>query len=302
MFSGLMTALVTPFDEEGGLDLRATEAVLERHIEAGVDGIVALGSTGEFSHLEGSERRYFAEKVAEIIGGRVPLVVGIGTSGTREGISLARHAESTGADAVVAVAPFYWKVGEEALFRHFATISEATAIPTMIYNFPMLTGIDLSPALVRRLAEECPNVVGIKDTVTEYMHTVNVLQAVKPVRRDFTVMVGFEDQILPSLLAGSDGSICGLSNVAPGLFVSLVRAFEENDLEEAAKLHRRVLNLMSLGAQSDPPIGAIKLAMRKLGVPISPTVRGPALPATDEEGVNNVLKAAGLLAAARGPR
>lgn len=299
MFKGLMPALVTPFDEQGELDFRATEAIVDRHIAAGVDGIVALGSTGEFSHLEGDERRYFAEKVAEAIDGRVPLVIGVGASGTREAISLARHAEEAGADAVVAVSPFYWKVGEEALFRHFAAVSESISIPTLIYNFPMLTGIDLSPALVRRVAEECPNVAGIKDTVQVYLHTVNVIREAKSARPDFAVLAGFEDQILPALLAGSDGAICGLANVSPELFVSLVRAFESGDLKEAARLHQRVLSLMALGAQSDPPIGAMKLAMNKLGVPISPTVRGPALPATDEESIENILEEAGLLVASR---
>ncbi len=296
MFSGLMPALVTPFDKNGELDLRSTEAVLERHIEAGVDGIVALGSTGEFSHLESDERRYFAERVAGIINSRVPLVIGVGTSGTREAISLSRHAESCGADAVVAVSPFYWGVGEEALFRHFAAISESVSIPTMIYNFPMLTGINLSPALVRRLAEECPNVVGIKDTVQVYMHTVDVIREVKPVRPDFSVLVGFEDQILPSLLAGSDGAISGLSNIAPELFVNLVRAFEDGNLERAVELHRRVLHLMAMYELSDPGLGATKLAMQKLGVPISPTVRGPALPATLEAHscIEAALEGAGL--------
>ncbi len=298
MFEGLMPALITPFDEEGEPDLRATEAVIERHIEAGVDGISALGSTGEFSHLDGNERRRFAEAVVEIIGGRVPLLVGVGTTGTREAMDLARHAESIGADGILSVSPFYWKVGEEALFRHFVTVAESVQIPTLVYNFPMLTGIDLSPELVGRLAAECPNVVGIKDTVKEYVHTVNVLREVKEVRPDFVVLVGFEDQILPALMAGADGSICGLSNIAPELFVGLVRAFEGGDLTRAAELHRRVLHLTSMYALSDPGLGATKLAMKKLGVPISPTVRGPALPVPpdSEEAIEAALEAAGLLA------
>lgn len=297
MFEGLMPALVTPFDENGEPDLRATEAVVERHIEAGVDGISALGSTGEFSHLDGSERRRFAEALVGMIDGRVPLVVGVGTTGTREAVDLARHAESIGADGVLSVSPFYWKVGEEALFKHFTTVAESVEIPTLVYNFPMLTGIDLSPTLVGRLAAECPNVVGIKDTVKEYMHSVNVLNEVKPVRPDFAVLVGFEDQILPALLAGADGAICGLSNIAPELFVGLVRTFEGGDLAKAAELHRRILPLMAIYTLSDPGLGAAKLAMKKLGVPISPTVRGPALPAPpdSEEAIDAALEAAGLL-------
>jgi 4-hydroxy-tetrahydrodipicolinate synthase len=294
MFGGLMPAMVTPFDERGEMDLAATEAVIERFIEAGVNGISPLGSTGEASHLTADERRRFAEEVTRIVAGRVPVVVGVGFSGTRETVELAKHAQEAGADAVLVVSPFYWKVGEEGLFRHFATVAEAVDIPVVVYNLPMLTGIDLSPSLVARIAAECPNVVGLKDTVTEYHHTVAVLREIKPSRPDFSVLSGWEDLILPSLLAGADGSICAFANVAPELFVNLVEAARSGDLTKAAELHRQVLTLVTLGAYSDPPIGAIKVAMKQLGVPISPTVRGPALPATDAEGVKSVLEALGL--------
>ena len=299
MLTGLVPAMVTPFDEGGGVDLEATGALVERLVTAGVDGISALGSTGEFPHLTFDERKSFAEAMVKIVGGRVPLVVGVGSSGTREAVELARHAEDAGVDAVLAVSPFYWKVGEEALFKHFAAVAEAVSVPTLIYNFPMLTGIDLSPSLVARVAHECPNVTGLKDTVAEYSHTVKVLREVKPIRPDFSVLAGFEDLILPSMLAGGDGSICGFSNVAPELFVGLVRSVQNGDLAEAAKLHRRVLSLMTLASVGDTPVGAIKLAMNMLGLPISPTVRGPALPAPEEarEGIQDALREAGLLAA-----
>jgi 4-hydroxy-tetrahydrodipicolinate synthase len=301
MFTGLMPAMVTPFDKREEVDLQATEAVIERLIEARVDGIVALGSTGEFSHLTGEERKRFAEEVAKIVAGRVTLIIGAGASGTTEAVELARHAERAGVDGVIVVSPFYWKVGEEALFKHFVSVAESVDIPVLIYNFPMLTGIDLSPGFVARVATECPNIAGLKDTVAEYSHIVNVLQEVKPIRLDFSVLAGFEDQILPGLLAGADGAISGLANVAPELFVCLIRAFEQGELQKVAELHRHILSLMALGALSDPPIGAIKLAMNKLGVPISPTVRGPALPAPDEahEKIEGVLRDAGLLGIGR---
>jgi 4-hydroxy-tetrahydrodipicolinate synthase len=299
MFGGLMPAMVTPFDNRGEVDLDATEAVIERFIEAGVSGISPLGSTGEATHLTFDERKRFAEEVVRIVGGRVPLVVGVGTSGTRETVELARHAEGAGADAVLVVSPSYWKVGEEALFWHFATVAGSVGISVFIYNLPMLTGVDLSPSLIARIAAECPNVSGLKDTVTEYFHTVGVLREVKRERPEFTILSGWEDLILPSLLAGADGSICAFANVAPELFVDLVRSARDGDLESAAELHRRVLSLVTLGAYSDPPIGAIKLAMNKLGVPISPSVRGPALPVPEEahENVEGVLREAGLLTA-----
>jgi 2-dehydro-3-deoxy-D-pentonate aldolase len=198
---------------------------------------------------------------------------------------------------VLAVSPFYWKVGEEALFNHFAAVAGSVDIPVMIYNLPMLTGIDLSPSLVARIADECENVVGIKDTVTVYAHTVSILQEVKAAHPGFTVLSGWEDLIFPSLLAGADGSICAFANVAPELFVDLVRSTQEGDLDRAARLHRRVLKLVTLGIHSDPPIGAIKLAMGILGVPISPAVRGPALPAHEEArgDIEAILEDAGVL-------
>jgi 2-dehydro-3-deoxy-D-pentonate aldolase len=299
MFGGLMPAMVTPFDNRGEVDLNATEAVIERFIEAGVSGISPLGSTGEATHLTFDERKRFAEEVVRIVGGRVPFVVGVGTSGTRETVELARHAEGAGVDAVLVVSSSYWKVGEEALFRHFATMAGSVGIPVFIYNLPMLTGVDLSPSLIARIAAEYPNVSGLKDTFTEYFHTVGVLREVKRERPEFTILSGWEDLILPSLLAGADGSICAFANVAPELFVDLVRSARDGDLESAAELHRRVLSLVTLGAYSDPPISAIKLAMNKLGVPISPSVRGPALPVPEEahEKVEGVLREAGLLTA-----
>ena len=296
MFSGLMPAMVTPFDERGEVDLEAAEPVVERFIEAGVSGISPLGSTGEFSHLTAEERKRFAEGVVSIVGGRVPVLVGVGAPGTREAVELARHAEGVGADGVLVVTPFYWIVGEEALFAHFTAVARAVGIPVLIYNLPMLTGVDLSPSLVARVAGECPNVVGLKDTVTEYSHTVNVLREVKPGRPDFSVLAGFEDLILPSVLAGGDGSICGLANVAPELFVGMVRCAQNGELEEAAELHRRVLSLLALGGLGDTPLGAIKLAMNVLGVPISPTVRGPAttLPEGKREEAEAILEGSGL--------
>jgi 4-hydroxy-tetrahydrodipicolinate synthase len=299
MFSGLIPAMVTPFDERGEVDLRATEAIVEHFVEAGVDGISALGSTGEFSHLDTNERRRFAEDLVGIVAGRVPLVIGVGAPGTREAVALARHAEEAGADGVIVVSPFYWNVGEEALFRHFRAVAKAVEMPMLVYNFPMLTGIDLSAGLVARIARECSNVTGLKDTVSEYSHSVQVLREVKPVRPDFAVLAGFEDQILPTMLAGGDGSICGLANVAPEFFVGFIRAVRSGDLETAAEMHRRVLSLIAIGSLSDTPLGAIKLAMNALGVPITPAVRGPALPAPEEarEGVEDALRKASLLAA-----
>lgn len=296
MLDGIMPAMVTPFDARGEIDAEATEAVVERCIEAGVDGLSILGSTGEFPHLSVEERRSFAERVIGLVDGRVRVVVGVGSTSTREATEFARHAEGRGADATLCVPPFYFKVGEKALFQHFAAVARATELPMLVYNFPLLTGLDLSPKLVSRLASEVPNIAGLKDTVTEHAHTLDVLGEVKPENPEFSVLVGFEEQILPNLLAGGDGAISGLANVAPELFVGLVRAFRDGDLEEAADRHRRVLALLRLGKLSDPVVGAVKAAMQRLGVGLSPEVRGPALPFSSEayDELDGILDSAGL--------
>ena len=133
--------------------------------------------------------------------------------------------------------------------------------------------------------------------VKEYMHTIVVLQEVKESRSDSTVLVGVEDQILPALLTAADGAICGLSNIAQELFVDLVRAFGDGDLAKATELHQRILPLISIYTLSDPGLGAAKLAIKKLGFPLSSTVRGPALPAPPDskEAIEAALEAAGLL-------
>lgn len=296
MLDGIMPAMVTPFDERGEIDLGATESVVERCLEAGVDGLSILGSTGEFPHLSLEERRGFAERVIGLVDGRAKVVVGVGSTSTREAGELARHAAESGADATLCVPPFYFKVGEKALFKHFATVARAAELPMLVYNFPMMTGLDLSPKLVSRLASEVPNAAGLKDTVTEHSHTLDVLGEVKSEHPEFSVLVGFEEQILPNLLAGGDGAISGLANVAPELFVGLVRAFREGNLEEAADRHRSILALLRLGRLSDPVVGAIKAAMQRLGVGISPAVRGPALPFPSEAHgeLDGILEAAGL--------
>lgn len=296
MLDGIMPAMITPFDKQGEIDYEATEKIVERFIEAGVDGVSILGSTGEFPHLGVEERREFAERVIALAGGRIKVVVGVGSTSTREAASLARHAAESGAYATLCVPPFYFKLGEEALLQHFSGVARATELPMLVYNFPLMTGLNLSPRLVARLASEVPNVTGIKDTVTEPSHTLDVLGEVKAANPEFSVLVGFEDQILPNLLAGGDGAISGLANVAPELFVGLVRAFREGELAEAADHHRRILALLGLGGLSDPVVGAVKAAMSRLGVEVSPWVRSPALPLPSEayDELDGVLNSAGL--------
>ena len=191
--SGLFVALLTPFDTSGQLDRAALTGLVEHTLRDGVDGVVALGTTGEFADLTPGERLAVVETTVAAVRGRVPVAVGIGALGTAEACAHAVVAKDAGADAVLSLPPLFWKLDDAELFEHFATVARATDLPVLLYDIPVFAGASLSPALVRRIAEELPSVVGIKLTVPDFGSISSVLAAVKPVRPDFSVTVGFED-------------------------------------------------------------------------------------------------------------
>ena len=281
MFGGLMPAMVTPLRRAGEMDLAATEVVIERFIEAGVNGISprvvpaklhTSQPTSEALRRGGHEDRRWPRAGRDR--GRLQ---------RHAGDRRARQPRAAGADAVLVVSPFYWKVGEEGLFRHFATVAEAVDIPVVVYNLPMLTGIDLSPSLVARIAAECPNVVGLKDTVTEYLHTVAVLREIKPSRPDFSVLSGWEDLILPSS-SPEPTAPSVLSRTSPPSSSSTwsrQKRPDEGGRAAPAGTHPR-----DTGRYSDPPIGAIKVAeeARRSHLPYRPRPRS----ASDRRGRRRV--------------
>lgn len=271
--SGVYVALLTPFDEDGRVDPEGVTALVEHTLAGGVDGVVALGTTGEFADLTADERRTVVEATVAAVGGRVPVVVGIGAVGTAEACRQAEEAGRWGADAVLSLPPLFWKLDDAETFGHFAAVAAASEVPVLLYDIPAFSGSRLSPALVRRVAEELPSVVGIKLTVSDFRSVSDIIAAVKPVRPDFSVTVGFEDLGLPALLSGADGLISGLANFAAPLLRSMYTAARQGDLAAAAAAHAEVLRLFPVYFQTNPPILALKVMARALGVPIEPRVR-----------------------------
>jgi 2-dehydro-3-deoxy-D-pentonate aldolase len=271
--AGVYVALLTPFSAGGDVDRDALGALLERTLAGGVDGVVALGTTGEFADLLPDERRTVVQTTVATVRGRVPVVVGVGAVGTAESCRHAEDAEAAGADAVLSLPPLYWKLDDAELFAHFAAIAGATSLPVVLYEFPALSGTSLSPQLVRRISQELPSVVGIKLTVPDLRSVVEMLGAVKPGRPDFRVTVGFEDLALSALLHGADGLISGLANVCPSTLRRLVRAVADGDLGAAAQAHAEVLRLVPVYFQSNPPTLAVKALARASGVGIDARVR-----------------------------
>lgn len=271
--SGVYVALLTPFGTAGEVDHTALPRLVEHTLAGGVDGVVTLGTTGEFPDLSPDERRAVVETTVSAVHGRVPVVAGVGALGTAEACRNARAVTAAGADAVLSLPPLYWKLDDAELFAHFAAVAEATDLPVLLYEFPVLSGTSLSPHLVRRISEELPSVIGIKLTVPDLRSVVEMLDAVKPGRPDFRVTFGFEDLALSALRAGADGLISGLANVCPAPMRRLFRAVAEGDLLAAAQAHAEVVPLVPVYYQCTPSTLAVKTLARACGAPIEARVR-----------------------------
>jgi 4-hydroxy-tetrahydrodipicolinate synthase len=274
-YQGVYVPLLTPMDNDGTVDLAAIGGHVERLLAAGVHGFVALGTTGEFADLTAAERAEVAAATVEVVAGRVPVLVGVGGIGTTEACVHARAAAKAGADGVLALPPLYWKLDDDGLLRHVAAVAEAAGMPVMLYDFPALAGTSLSPAFVARAAAEVPGVVGIKQSGPELGAVHAVLERVKGKRADFAVLPGSTALALPALLAGADGAILALANVAPEPLVAMYAAVRSHDLGEAVRRHRQVVRLHALETLSSPPILALKAGARACGSPLVASVRTP---------------------------
>ncbi len=297
-FHGIIPPVSTLFTPDGRFDSAAQARLIDKMIAGGVHGLFFLGSNGEAAHMTAEMRFEIAEFTIAHVAGRVPVLIGISVPGTSESIAFARHAEAHGADGIVAINPYYSPLGEENLYRYFVAIAEAVPLPMMIYNFPAVTGQDLSPELIVRLARDCPSIIGLKDTVDTLSHIRRVIQTVKPVRPDFLVFSGFEEYMLGTLAMGGDGCVPASGNFAPHLTVSIYEAFRAGDYAKVFAGQNRLINILPLYSLESPFYGIIKQAMKMTGFSDATTVLPPSLDATPASValIRKALTAAGVLA------
>lgn len=290
MFEGVLTALATPF-RDGEIDETALRNLVERQIEAGVDGLVPCGSTGEAATLSHAEHRRVVEIVVQATRGRVPVVAGTGSNNTREAVELTQHAKEAGADGALLISPYYNKPTQEGIVRHFEEIARRTAFPLVPYNIPGRTGSNVLPATVARLAD-LAQVVGIKEASGDLGQMAEVIERCPD---GFAVLSGDDVLTLPLLAIGGRGVISTSSNVAPGEMVALVRAFRTGDLETARRAHYRLLPLFDVLFCETNPI-PVKAALHVMGL-AGPEIRLPLTPMEDahRERLQVVLKELGLV-------
>jgi 4-hydroxy-tetrahydrodipicolinate synthase len=297
MLRGVYTPVITVFDKDGNIDYEGNKRVVERLINAGVDGILFLGSIGEFFALSLEEKKKFITFAVSTVNKRTKVLIGTGGTAVDEVVSLTQFANNAGADAAVVISPYYFLLNEDSLYSYYAQVAESVSMPVVLYNFPDRTGVNLSPKLIRRLAEDFSNIVGIKDTVDNISHTRKIIQQTSNMDKDFSVLSGFDEYFLPNLLAGGSGILTGLTNVAPEVFISLMKAYDEKHFEEVQKLQEKINILMKLYDVSEPFIGSIKTAVSMFVENISTAPRKPFSDCSEEQRqrVVEILKKAEVL-------
>jgi 4-hydroxy-tetrahydrodipicolinate synthase len=285
----MFTALVTPF-RDGALDEAALRDLVERQVEAGVDGLVPCGSTGESATLSHGEHRRVVEVVVEAVRGRVRVIAGTGSNSTAESIELTRHAREAGADGALLISPYYNKPTQQGIVAHYTAVARETGLPLIVYNIPGRTASNILPSTMARLAE-VERVVGVKEASGD-LAQVSAIVASCPDR--FSVLSGDDALVLPIVAVGGKGVISTSSNVAPRQMVELVRAARAGDAERARRLHLGLLPLFEALFCETNPI-PVKAALAMLGL-VGEEIRLPLTPLGDSnrERVLMVLKEQGL--------
>jgi 4-hydroxy-tetrahydrodipicolinate synthase len=289
-FHGSMPALVTPF-KDGKFDETAFRALVDWQISSGSHGLVPVGTTGESPTLSHAEHRHVVDVCVDEARGRVPVIAGAGSNNTVEAIELARHAEKSGADAVLVVTPYYNKPTQEGLYQHFKAINDAIGIPIIIYNIPGRSVVDMSVDTMKRLYD-LDKIVGVKDATGDLARVSRQRHAMGP---DFIQLSGEDMTALAYMAAGGHGCISVTANVAPALCAELMEATLKGDFATALALQDKLIPLHA-AIFLEPGVAGAKYALSLIGR-VANEARLPLLPVSDgtESAIRRAMVHAGIL-------
>lgn len=288
MFTGTYTAIVTPFDRQGRVDYSRFKALIDKQIEAGVDGIVPVGTTGESPTLDFDEHRAVIGTAVEAANRRIKVIAGTGANSTSEALQLTRWAIEDGADATLQVTPYYNKPSQEGLFRHFAAVADL-GLPVVLYSVPSRTAREIAVETVVRLARH-PKIVALKESGGNMDRVSAVVNEC-----DITVLSGDDSFTLPMMVLGAKGVVSVASNVAPAQVVKFVRLALGGQWDEARREHLRLFRLfIDLFIETNPV--PVKAALAMMGL-IEESYRLPLCPMSDElkTRLKGTLRATGVL-------
>lgn len=292
MLRGVYSAMITPFDKNEDIDEKGVETLVNWTIGKGITGVFTVASTGESWALSVEEKARLFRLTVSIVNKRVPVIAGIGTSSTRESIQLAEAAQKAGVDYLCAAPPSFVRPTQDEMIVHYSELAQATSIPLILYNIPLLAGNVISTPAVKTLVKRFPRIAGIKDSGGDLTILNDLLIDRRP---DFSVVPGIDTLVLPGLLAGSQGAILGSANVCPELSLEVLRLFDAGRLQEAWAVQNRLTRFwlaMSLGSFPAP----VKAAVEMLGLPAG-TPRRPVAPLGKEQraALHRELHAMGVL-------
>jgi 4-hydroxy-tetrahydrodipicolinate synthase len=275
-FRGTATAIITPFTKDGSIDESALRRFVDFQINGGVEALVPLGTTGEYSTLSPKEQQRVIKIVIEQARGRVKIFAGAGSNNTAEVIEKTRFVKQAGADAVLIVGPFYNKPTQNGYFQHFQAVADAVDIPIIVYNVPGRTSGNIDASTLLRMAEEIPNVVMVKEASCNMTQVMEIARN-KP--KNFSLLSG-DDALAYSIIAlGGDGCISVVSNEMPKEYSRLMRLCLQGEWAEALQLQFRLLPLMNINFIESSPI-PVKTALAMMGM-IEESFRLPLVPITD---------------------
>ena len=272
---GCGTALVTPFKSDTQLDLEAFRKLIRWQLDSGIHFLVPSGTTGESVTLNEEEYRKVIRTCVETVAGAVPVVAGAGTNNTAQAIHLASIAQQEGADALLAVTPYYNKPTQEGLVLHFSKIAESISLPVVLYNVPGRTIINITAETALRLAQ-VDNIIALKEASGDLGQVMQILNR-RP--SDFVVLSGDDSLTLPIMALGGEGIISVASNLIPAELSQMVDLALSGKWEEAKKIHYRYLDLMELNFIESSPI-PVKYALSRMGK-LEEAYRLPLCPLSD---------------------
>ena len=265
--------MVTPFKEDGSVDYKSLVRLVEYQLDNGADFLCILATTGETPVLTADEKQKIKETIVSLVGGRVPILIGCGGNNTAAIVEELQTRDFKGIDGILSVCPYYNKPSQEGLYQHFKTIAAATKLPVVLYNVPGRTGVNMTAATTVRLANDCENIVAIKEA-SGNLEQVDEIIKNKPY--DFDVISGDDALTFPMVSCGAVGVISVIGNALPKEFSKMIRLQMRGEYDPARKIHHRFTDLFSLLFVDGNPAG-VKAMLSEMGF-IENVLRLPLVP------------------------
>ena len=274
----IITAMITPFNEDLSIDYNSLERLIEHLIKTGSDALLVAGTTGETPTLSHEEEAQLFAFVKDKVNGRVKVIMGAGSNSTQTAVESSQKAQSLGADAILSVVPYYNKPSQSGMYEHFKAIAQSVDLPIILYNIPGRTGVNMQPKTVAKLAQDFNNIVALKQSNSD-LDLISDIKKISPA--DFIIYSGDDSLTLPMMALGAHGVISVASHIAGSEIKKMIQLFKSGKIDEALKIHLNLYPLFRKIFMAPNPV-PVKAALSHFGL-IGEYVRKPLVVLTDEE-------------------